>query len=85
MPVLAQPRISNHKTIKFNCREVKKNSHLHNYSRKSENVIVSLRLSLLQKQNRKSMSWKFANIKFVNAFSDRGFLGRPHIHTFNII
>ena len=72
-------------TIKFNGRQINKSSHSHNYSRKSENAIVSLRLSILHKWNRKSTSLKFAHIKFVNAFSNRGFLGRPHIHTFNII
>ena len=49
MPILAQPRISNHDAIKFNGRQINKNYHSHNYSRKSENAIVSLRLSLLHK------------------------------------
>ena len=85
MPVLVQPRISNCDAIKFNGRQINKNSHSHNYSRKSKNAIVSLRLSLLYKWNRKSTSCKFTHVKFVNAFSNRGFLGRPHIHTLNII
>ena len=34
MLVLAQPHISNHDAIKFNGRQINKNSHSHNYSQK---------------------------------------------------